>query len=148
MLKFKKQIRKYVGDHEALATVKSKAKERFEVLLARLHELEALTWREQTRGPTSSRSWSIGPVDDLQDHPALWILWTKPPDHTIRDDEDAPTLNYETGSFLTWGLPKNKSGTITLNTDVFTKGKPVFVIEKYHERDSEGYLLPFNIRFI
>ncbi len=69
MLKFKKQIRKYVGDHEALATVKSKAKERFEVLLARLHELEALTWREQTRGPTASRSWSIGPVDDPVSYP-------------------------------------------------------------------------------
>tara|TARA_B110001450_G_scaffold256899_1_gene289355 strand:- start:2850 stop:3638 length:789 start_codon:yes stop_codon:yes gene_type:complete len=140
MLKFKEMLRKHADDQSTLAQIKKKARERLDELLARLHELEALTWREQTRGPTSSRSWSIGDVDDPSDHPALWILWTKPPEHTIRDDEDAPTLNYEMGSFLTWGLPKNKMSKITLNVEVFTKGKPVYVIEKYHERDSEGKL--------
>jgi len=140
MLTFKVMIKKHAEDHVALTKIKEKAKELEIVLLARLHELETLTWREQTRGPTSSRSWSIGDVDDPSDHPALWILWTKQSETSIADDEDAPTLNYEMGSFLTWGLPKNKMSKITLDTEVFTKGKPVYVIEKYHEKDSEGKL--------
>lgn len=138
MIKFREMMKKHEGDQVAIAKIKEKARERFIVLLKRLNELSPLTWREQTRGPTSSRSWSISIPDDPKHHPALWVLWTKPAETTIRDDEDAPSLNFDQGSFLTWGLPKNKNGVITLNTGVYTKGKPVFVIEKYHERDSGG----------
>lgn len=138
MIRFKKYLKTNPGHEQALQRIKIQAKEHFDVLSERLHELEDLTWREQTRGPTSSKSWSVSKPDDPAHHPALWVLWTKPLETKVRDDGDAPSLNFVQGSFLTWGLPRSKEGTITLDTDVYAKGKPVFVIEKYKETDSEG----------
>jgi len=129
MIKFRATLK----DEEIIAKIGmerviERAKTRYTVLLSRLRELSALTWHEQTRGPTSNRSFSVGTPED-GDEPALWVLFTPPAERSIQNSEIGRTLNESDGPWLTWGLPMRK-GVISLDTEAFTRGKPVFVIEK------------------
>jgi hypothetical protein len=132
MIRCKQAIRE-----RGLTTVQESLQERYNILLGRLSQLESLTWREQTRGPTSSRSWKAGTPEEAKKHPALWILWTPPPERNIPDEDIERTLNEASGPYLTWGLPKRNS-VISLDTDVFKKGVPTFVIEKFKVADPDS----------
>lgn len=85
-----------------------------------------LEWREQARGPTSTRSAKVIGLEDVKEwdnHP-IWILSTPRTERTIISH--GRTLNCSDGEFLTWGLPDIK----TFDRSVFKKYRLVFVIEK------------------
>ena len=131
--KFMIKLRSSLKDKNILAKIGvegviAQARVRYLTLLSRLGDLGALTWHEQTRGPTSSRSFSVGTPEE-GDEPALWVLFTPPPERCAPDSEQGRTLNESDGPWLTWGLPR-RLGVISLDTEAFTRGKPVFVIEK------------------
>ena len=137
VFKFMSRVHTAIKEH-GIDSVRGPMETRYNVLLERLYQLEPLTWREQTRGPTSSRSWKASETtEDSKKHSALWILWTPPPERNIHDEELGKTLNEASGPYLTWGLPK-RDGVISLDTDAFKKGVPVFVIEKFKVRNDDG----------
>lgn len=121
---FMSELKTNLKDGADIETIKSQAMIEYTGLLARLREIEGLTWREQTRGPTSNRSWS---VDGTGSSPVLWLLFTPPTERTIQGE--GRTVNYSEGNWLTWGLPL-KNGSITLDLEKFKRGTAVFVIEK------------------
>ena len=85
-----------------------------------------LEWREQARGPTSTRSAKVIGLEDgneWDNHP-IWILSTPRTERTIISH--GRTLNCSDGEFLTWGLPDIKN----FDRSVFKKYRLVFVIEK------------------
>ena len=135
VFKFMIRCKQAIREH-GLAAVQESLQERYNILLGRLSQLEQLTWREQTRGPTSSRSWKVGTPEEATKHPAMWILWTPPPERNIPDEDIERTLNEAYGPYLTWGLPK-RDGIISLDTDTFQKGVPTFVIEKFKVADPD-----------
>ena len=132
MIRVRAAAKKYGID-----SIRAPLEARYNVLLERLRQLEPLTWREQTRGPTSSRSWKVNTCTDPKKNSVLWIMWTPPAERNIKDEELGKTLNESSGPYLTWGLPK-RDGIISLDTDAFKKGVPVFVIEKFKVRGEDG----------
>tara|TARA_B100000795_G_C22716066_1_gene405500 strand:+ start:364 stop:1044 length:681 start_codon:yes stop_codon:yes gene_type:complete len=85
-----------------------------------------LEWREQARGPTSTRSAKVIGLENVKewDHHPIWILCTPRTERTV--ETSGRTLNCSAGEFLTWGLPDIK----TFDRRVFKKYRLVFVIEK------------------
>jgi hypothetical protein len=114
------------GAKKARKELKAQINEAYDVIV----KLEALTWREQIRGPTTSRSWSVVDKSPLAYNP-LWIVYTPPKERNITDEKMERTLNYSDEHFLVWGLPHNKSNIITLDREEFVPWRLVYVIEKY-----------------
>ena len=129
---FMSELKTNLRDNADVNAVKSQAMTDYTGLLARLHEIKGLTWREQSRGPTSNRSWS---VVETGRSPVLWLLFTPPTERTIQGE--GRTINYSEGNWLTWGLP-TREGSITLNLEKFKRGAPVFVIEKERVLQDNG----------
>tara|TARA_B100001559_G_C16476024_1_gene611429 strand:- start:666 stop:1517 length:852 start_codon:yes stop_codon:yes gene_type:complete len=114
------------GAKKARKELKAQINEAYDVIV----KLGALTWREQIRGPTTSKSWSVVDKSPLSYNP-LWIVYTPPKERNITDENIERTLNYSDDHFLVWGLPRNKSNIISLDREEFAQWRLVYVIEKY-----------------
>ena len=129
------------GAKKAKKELKAKIIEAYDVIL----KLEALTWREQIRGPTTSRSWSVVDKSPLAYNP-LWIVYTPPKERNITDENIGRTLNYSDEHFLVWGLPHNKSNIITLDREEFVPWRLVYVIEKYVDEINDKKMTQHRIK--
>ncbi len=100
--------------------------EEFQRLSAELVQFASLHWREQARGPTSTRSVKVDDIDHYKqwDHHPIWLLYTPRTERTVQTH--GRTLNHADGAFMTWGLPSASA----FDRRVFKQCRPVFVIEK------------------